>query len=319
MARHLPDGSAVKVITFAIQKGSGLGTWAHCRRQLRQLRPDLLVTYNWGSMDWCISNLFVPLARHIHIEDGFGPEEKSRQLRRRVWTRRLALRGANSTVVVPSHSLERLAREDWKIPEANLRYVPNGVDCLRFSCVRALPEGRPLVIGTVATIRPEKNLGRLVRLFNALAVQPGLPALELVIVGDGPERMALEEEARRSRCVTQIRFTGASSFPERELSKFDIFALTSDTEQMPLSILEAMASGLPVVSFAVGDVTEMVSPQNRAFASIPLDDDAGFVEKLRSLALAPALCTELGKANRCWAGMHFDQALMLKRYIELFG
>src|SRR3982751_2975864 len=100
MADHLPDDAGVKVITPAIQKGSGLGTWVRCHRQLRQLRPDLLVTYNWGSIDWCISNFFVPLARHIHIEDGFGPEEKSRQLRRRVWARRLALTGANSTVGV---------------------------------------------------------------------------------------------------------------------------------------------------------------------------------------------------------------------------
>src|SRR5437764_4374741 len=82
MAGHLPNGSAVDVITPPIQKGSGLGTWAHCRRQLRQLKPDLLVTYNWGSMDWCLSNYFAPLARHLHIEDGFGPEENSRQLRR---------------------------------------------------------------------------------------------------------------------------------------------------------------------------------------------------------------------------------------------
>ncbi|MBW8707685.1 MAG: glycosyltransferase [Alphaproteobacteria bacterium] len=159
MSDHLPNGSAVAVITPAIQKGFGLGTWAHCRRQLRQLRPDLLVTYNWGSMDWCLSNYFVPLARHLHIEDGFGPEEKSRQLRRRVWTRRLALTGANSIVVVPSRSLERLAREDWKIPESNLRYIPNGVDCLRFgSFPRVQQEGRPLVVGTVSTIRLEKNL-----------------------------------------------------------------------------------------------------------------------------------------------------------------
>ncbi|MBW8707686.1 MAG: glycosyltransferase family 4 protein [Alphaproteobacteria bacterium] len=159
----------------------------------------------------------------------------------------------------------------------------------------------------------------MIRLFDTLAAQLGLPALELVIVGDGPERMALEAEARRSRCAAQIRFTGASSSPELELSKFDIFALTSDTEQMPLSILEAMASGLPVVSFAVGDVADMVSPQNRAFASIALDDDAGFVKNLRSLILSPALRSEFGEANRSWAATHFDQQLMLKRYIELFG
>jgi glycosyltransferase involved in cell wall biosynthesis len=320
MAGHLPNRCGVEVIAPVIPKGSGLGTWARCRRQIRQLQPDVLVTYNWGSMDWCIANLLVPLARHIHIEDGFGPEEKWRQLRRRVWTRRIALSGRNSVVVVPSHTLERLAREDWKIPEANLKYIPNGVDSVRFGGRPQPPrEGRPLVLGTVATLRAEKNLGRMIRLFNVLAAQPGVPALELVIVGDGPERARLEEAARRSPFPDKIRFTGASSTPEVELQKFDIFALTSDTEQMPLSVLEAMACALPVISFAVGDVPQMVAPENQAFVRIPLQDDAGFIKGLRQLTSSPSLRASLGEANRSWALKHFDQGLMLKRHLELFG
>lgn len=320
MADHLPKGGGVDVITPAIPKGSGLGTWAHCRRQLRQFQPDLLVTYNWGSMDWCISNLLAPLARHVHIEDGFGPEEKSRQLRRRVWTRRVALASRNSTIVVPSRTLEQLAREEWKIPAARLKYVPNGVDCTRFGRGPRPPRGgRPLVLGTVATVRPEKNLGRMIHLFNILAAQPEAPALELVIVGDGPERARLEEVARRSAFPDKIRFTGASATPELELEKFDIFALTSDTEQMPLGVLEAMASRLPVISFAVGDVPHMVAPENRAFVCIPLQNDAEFVEQLRLLASSEFLRASLGEANRAWAQKHFDQGLMLKCYMELFG
>jgi glycosyltransferase involved in cell wall biosynthesis len=319
MARHIPADRAVEVITPAVGKGSGLKNWMRCRSILRQLQPDLLLTYNWGAIDWCISNRLAPLCPHVHIEDGFGPEEKDRQLVRRVWTRRMVLTGSNSSLVVPSRRLERLALGVWKISHKIVKYIPNGIDCARFDCRRQeIAPRRPLVIGTVATFRAEKNLERLIRLFNRLEAQKSEEA-ELVIVGDGPERRKLEHAARCSRAANRIFFTGASVTPEKELARFDIFALTSDTEQMPLSILEAMAAGLPIVSFAVGDVPQMVAPENRAFASTALADEKGFLERLVQLTASPVLRRQLGDANRAWARANYDQKLMLESYLQLFG
>ena len=83
------------------------------RRALRRIRPDLLVTYNWGATEWALANA-LPLVRHVHIEDGFGPEEQAGQIARRVWLRRLFLRRA--TVMVPSRTLWRIATEIWRLP-----------------------------------------------------------------------------------------------------------------------------------------------------------------------------------------------------------
>ncbi len=105
------------------------------RRLLRTLGPDVLVTYNWGSMEWALANI-PPLARHVHIEDGFGPEERIKQLRRRVLTRRIAL--ARSIVAVPSRNLYRIATGVWRLNERRLRYIPNGIDLLRYDGVRRL-------------------------------------------------------------------------------------------------------------------------------------------------------------------------------------
>jgi len=314
MARHFPAGCAVEVRVPEIDKASGLKSWLRRRVTLRELRPDLLVTYNWGAMDWCISNRLAPLSPHVHIEDGFGPEEKHRQLARRIWTRRMILSGSNSTVVVPSRRLEGLALDVWKLPQRTVRYIPNGIDCARFDRPKR-PDRSRLVIGTVATLRAEKNLKRLIHLFSLLKGKEA----DLVIVGDGPERKDLEQAADRSPAASRIFFTGASASPEKELERFDIFALTSDTEQMPLSVLEAMACGLPVISFAVGDVPQMVAPENREFATMPLSDDKGYVEKLERLAASPLLRRQLGDANRAWALAHYDQKLMLESYLQLFG
>ena len=73
-----------------IRKGSTLANRTRFRAALRDWRPDVLVTCNWGSIEWAMANL-PRLCRHVHIEDGFGPEEQTTQLRRRVLTRRMVL------------------------------------------------------------------------------------------------------------------------------------------------------------------------------------------------------------------------------------
>ena len=174
-------------------------------------QPDLLLTYNWGAVEWALANSFSPICRHIHFESGFGPEEADRQLRRRVVFRRLAL--ANSEcVVVPSQTLVQIATKIWRIPTDKVLYVPNGVDCDKFvmpSSVENLPGFRrkptELVIGTVAPLRAEKNLGRLLRAFATIDVTR---PIRLVIVGDGPERESLLELRDRHALGDCVSFEG---------------------------------------------------------------------------------------------------------------
>src|SRR5580698_10655388 len=108
-----------------IHKGATLANLRAFRRLLRAWRPDVLVTNNWGSIEWAMANL-PAIVRHVHIEDGFGPEERDRQIRRRVWMRRLALR--RSTVALPSRTLVRIATATWRLDPRRIHYIPNGID-----------------------------------------------------------------------------------------------------------------------------------------------------------------------------------------------
>ena len=121
------------------------------------------------------------------MEDGFGPEEQPRPVPRRVLTRRVALR--RTTVVLPSRVLWRIATETWRLSQSSVRLLPNGIDVARFASAGPRKGGQPIVIGTVAALRPEKNIGRLIR---AVARLPATIAARLVIVGDGPERSTLQ-------------------------------------------------------------------------------------------------------------------------------
>jgi len=284
-------------------------------RILQELAPDVLVTSNWGSVEWAIANQLPPRLRHLHMEDGFGPEEAVAQLRRRVLARHWALRG--STVVLPSRRLLRLAREDWRLQPASLRYVPNGVDLRRFRpdgpAARLEVPGQGPLIGTVAALRPEKALDRL--LYAAAILMNAGVAFRLAVVGDGPERRRLERLAVELDLFGRVRFIGAMPDPAPAYRAFDLFALSSSTEQMPFSVLEAMASGLPVASTEVGDVRAMLAPENHPH--LAETDDAALAAALRPLLADAGLRQALGAANRRRAEQEFDEEAMFQAYAAL--
>lgn len=278
------------------------------RRHLRAWRPDMLVTNNWGAIEWAIANL-PPLMRHLHVEDGFGPEERAAQLPRRALLRRLVL--ARSSLVLPSRSLQRIALEVWRLPASRVRYVPNGIDLTRFAAPLPRPPDAPPVIGTVATLRPEKNLPRLLRAFAALPA----PA-RLVIAGDGPERAGLEALAESLGLGQRVRFAGHVSDLPPLYAGFDVFALSSDTEQMPLAVMEAMAAGLPIAATDVGDVRDMLAPENQPF--IAALDETALARSLAALLGDSTLRSRVGVANRAKALVAFDQAAMFRAYRALW-
>ncbi len=300
-------------VTFpavAAPKQATLANVRQFRRLLRALRPALLVTNNWGAIEWAMANL-LPIARHIHIEDGFGPEERDRQLPRRALIRRLVL--ARSMVVLPSRNLQRIAATIWRLPPARVRYIPNGIDLDRFAEARALVRtvNTPPVVGTVAALREEKNLPRLLRAFAATAE----PA-RLTIVGDGPKRAPLQALARSLGLGDRVRFAGHIDDPAPSYAGFDVFALSSDTEQMPLSVIEAMAAGLPVATTDVGDVRTMLSDENTPYVGEL--NDADLARSLTALLRDSRLRARLGAANQAKARAEFDQAAMFRAFGALW-
>lgn len=315
-----------------IRKGDTLGNVLRFRRVLRRLRPDLLLTSNWGSIEWSIANL-LPIVRQVHIEDGFGPDDRGGRLPRRVRLQRLVLR--RRIVVLPSRTLWEIATRVWRLDPRRLRYVPNGIDLARFAGPAQPAEwpgagsgGGPdigpniapdigtvlgPVVGTVAALRPEKNIGRLLRAF-ALATLDR-PA-RLIIAGDGSERPRLEILAEELGIGHRIRFVGHVAQPASLFKQMNVFAMSSDTEQMPLSLLEAMAAGLPVVATDVGDIRAMLADANGPYLTAL--DDAALAAGLRVLLEQSGLRQTIGAANRIKAEREFDQARMFEAWAAVF-
>ena len=287
---------------------------------------DLILTYNWGAMDAAVAHaLFGPkqgLAPLIHHEDGFNADEAQGLKWQRNWYRRVGLARARA-LVVPSRQLETIALGAWAQPVGKVHHIANGIDTARFAPALAnvRPDALHRVIkrpgekwlGTLAGLRAVKNLPRLVRAFAAMR-----PEWHLVILGEGPERSAIEEVALQLDCADRVHLPGHVADPAAAIGLFDLYALSSDSEQAPLSVIEAMAAGLAIASPAVGDVADMVSPENAVLITPP-GDDAALGAVLAKLGADAALRKAIGEANRERAVREFDEAAMARRYAALYG
>ncbi len=289
------------------------------RRIIRGIRPGLLLTYNWGAMDAVIASLLIPGLRLIHTEDGFGSDEARALKGRRVWARRILLRRAWATVV-PSKNLERIAKRQFRLPAARVRYVPNGINCDWFAPGDAgsVPEELGLaeldpVLCSVGHLRREKNLPLLLR---ALA-HPKLERAGLIIAGDGPLRPELERLAREFGLERRIRFTGRVEDPRPYYRAAGLFVMSSDTEQMPVALLEAMACGLPAVCTAVGDCAEMLGGAIKPWI-VPPGDLAAYQAALLEAAGDPAKLRQAGRANRERCLRDYSEEAMVERYRDLY-
>jgi glycosyltransferase involved in cell wall biosynthesis len=283
---------------------------------------DLICTYNWGAMDAVMAHtLFADVYRLpplVHHEDGFNEDEALRLKTGRNFYRRIAL-GRTSALVVPSRLLQRIALETWQQPHTRVRRIPNGVDTRAFAKkprADALPslvkrKGEKWV-GTLAGLRKVKDLPRLVRAFSRLPDD-----WHLVIAGDGPERRAIVAEAERLRIEDRVHLPGFVAEPKDLVGLFDIFALSSTSEQFPISVIEAMAAGVPVAAPAVGDVADIVAEENRAFI-VPGNDQRDLAAALERLAGDAALRATIGAANRTFARKEYDETAMIERYKALY-
>ncbi|MEO9634897.1 MAG: glycosyltransferase [Parasphingorhabdus sp.] len=284
---------------------------------------DLILSYNWGSMDGVMARTLFSRAGGlpplIHHEDGFNEDEQLKLNWKRNWFRKFAL-GASHALVVPSEQLAGIAKNVWKQPEQKTHRIPNGIDIKRFAKKPqrgAMPgftrhEGE-VVVGTVAGLRAIKNLPRLVRACAAAGDN-----VRLVIVGEGPEREAILAEAQRSGLGDRLLMPGFMADPARYIGLFDVFALSSDSEQFPISLIEAMAAGLPVAATDVGDIKSMVSQANQGFIK-SLDDEVKFVEAITTLSQHQQLREDLGMQNLQKAQAEYNESKMLARYGLLYG
>jgi len=216
-------------------------------------------------------------------------------------------------------------RETERFPPRKVVVIPNGVDTelfrpdasARVSVRRelGLAPSTPL-IGIVAALRTEKNHGLFVDVAQQVAQR--FPDAHFVIIGDGPERPKIEAAVDRAGLRERMHLLGSRSDTNRLVAALDVFALTSLNEASPVSILEALACGVPVVSTRVGSVSESVLEGWNGF-TVPSGDRNGIADKVELLLENQVYAAGLGSQGREHVLHHFSLNAMVAGYENLLA
>ena len=214
-------------------------------------------------------------------------------------------------------------------PPDSVEVLYNGIDIDRLASgnsprkareLLGLPAGA-LVVGTVGRLGPIKNQGLLIR--SLARLRNDLPEARLVIVGDGPARSGLERTANEIGVDSFVHFLGERNDVDRLLPAFDVFALSSLSEGTPMTLLEAMAATIPIVSTAVGGVPEILADGREALLVAPPsagDDGAAALSAALYRILADdTLAGDLSRAAAAAVRARFSLDAVCGRYYELYG
>ncbi len=223
-------------------------------RVASDFRPDVIHGYLFGP------NLFAVLAgrmtgvpRVVVAKRNVDAFETPRQVALQGWIHRNATQVTSVSHAV-AESVVALG-----VPRDRVTVIPNGVDAARFASARASAEiastNGTKVVGSVGCLAPRKDYGTLLEALALLAVRRSFRA---VLVGDGPERAALEAKARALGLADRVAFLGERPDVERLLPAMDVFVLSSREEGIPNALLEAMAAGRPAIATAVGGNAEVL-------------------------------------------------------------
>lgn len=301
--------------------GNDLRTHVKLWKLFRQLRPAIVHTYNIGTLEYSLTAVLAGVPIRIHAEHGRDSVEIDGNHRKYNLLRRLLIPVVDAYVPV-SADLARWLRDTVRVPEQKITGVTNGVDVVRYSPAGpARGDGAgPLWIGTVGRADRIKNQLGLLDSFQLLLERfPSPPHdLRLAIVGDGPMLEVLRELVASSGLADKVWVPGARSDIADVLRRLSIFVLPSLSEATPVVILEAMASGLPVVATRVGGVPDLVLDNETGLLVAPSAPEA-LADAMATYVLDAEMRRRHGLAGRARIETAYSIDAMVAGYAALYS
>jgi glycosyltransferase involved in cell wall biosynthesis len=311
----------LNVPTYVLHKGWGVNYFLPFRLAslFARERVHLVNAHDIGATLYAVAAARLALVRHVVHTDHSQILTK----RRFAPVYRGVFRHGISHAVAVSEHLRRYIIDTFDVPEALVTTIPNGIDVARFtvpldiSVLRrelGIREG-DIVVGSVGRLMEQKGMAYLLKAFARL-IRRGDP-MKLVIVGDGELRHDLERLAQDLQLGDRVVFTGIRKDIPDLMRLFDVFALPSLWEGQPLTVVEAMAAGKPVVATDVGGNAEILKHGEFGVLVPPRDDNA-LAGAIGALLSDPARAGELGRKAASYAARELTSASMVRKYEEVF-
>ena len=325
--RHRIQRNDVPV--FALNKPAGNSLMTHLKlwRLLKRLRPDIVHTRNLAGLEGTLPAALAGVPVRIHGEHGrdMGDLDGSNPGRQRL--RRLFKPFVHQYIAL-SKDLERYLHDQIQVPPAKVTQIYNGVDTELFYPARDTREPLPFpdfappgafVIGTVGRMQAVKDQLTLARAFVLLLrmVPQAEWRLRLVMVGEGPLRGQVADILGQAGAGKFAWLAGERDDVPQLMRGLDLFVLPSLAEGISNTLLEAMASGLPVVATRVGGTPELVDEGTTA-KLVPPADPESLARAIREYVLNPEMARHHGSAGRRLAEQRFGLDVMVKKYIDFY-
>jgi glycosyltransferase involved in cell wall biosynthesis len=331
---HGLAGDGFSVRCYGRRPGFDAGLPLRIAAHARRLGAQVVHAHQYTCFFYGV--LAKPLARAglVFTEHGRGYPDPPRP-KRRLFNRVFARFADRITAV--SQGVRESLRVVEGFDAGSIEIVYNGIELARYAAVSRLEARRRLglaedapAVGTIGRLDPIKNYPLLLEAFRRLL--PRLPRASLLFVGDGPERARLEQLARGLGLDGRVRFLGRRFDVDAILPGFDVFALSSFSEGLPMTLIEAMAARVAVLSVAVGGIAEMVrdgqdalllsgvppelhTPEQLAAGEYPARYSEALARLLEDAALRERLSSSaLERARRL-----FSLDAICERYIRLYG
>lgn len=315
------------VYEFDMKTGNNLSLITELARTFRNENIDVIHSNNWITfVEAVLAKKVSGVPVIIHAQHGMemNDEEACSRLKRYKRNRvRQILSYFTDSIVVVSEATREFVAQGWKAPEEKIKLIYNGVDITPFENKKNMRfEKRSelglsedlLVVGSVGRLMRVKNYTCLLRAFSMIAGE--FNGVKLLLVGDGPDKNKMELLAKELNISDMVMFMGTRPDINELLSVMDVFVLPSISEGISLSILEAMASHVPVIASNVGGNPEIINNENGMLFSS--DDHVELSGALRILIEEPSRRKEFSISGRRSVEEKFALKRMVKDYENLY-
>ena len=316
----------VEFISLNKKPGHAFYLYPRLFKLFRQLRPAVVHTRNIGALEISVPAWAAGVPARIHGEHGREVDDLDGTNMKNQWIRRL-YRPFVTYYIALSADLQQYLTKAVGIPSGRVVQIYNGVDAVRFCPAepRTLIEGCPFgdqdqwLVGTVGRMQAVKNQIDLAKAFIiALQKAPELrQTLRLVMIGDGPLRVESIALLEQAGCADLAWLPGERSDVPDIMRGLDCFVLPSLAEGISNTILEAMASGLPVIATNVGGSGELVE-DGKTGTLVPAGDVEALADEMVALARQRDKAKAMGRAGRSVVEQKFSMAAMVRQYRELY-
>ena len=304
------EKKGIKVLYLDKKMGLDISMIWKLAKIFRLEKPDVIHTHRYV-MQYAIPAAIITRVKHrVHTVHNVAQKENTKVAR---VLNRLFFKCAHTIPVALSSEIQRTIVEEYKLPVSKIPVILNGIDLSRCTPKRNYNFAKIIRLLHIGRFSEQKNHEGLINVFER--VHKEFPNTVLQLIGEGEKKGEILAQIKNKNLNECVEIIGHTDNVFYFLEKADIFVLPSNYEGVPMTLIEAMATGLPIVTTNVGGVPDMLTNQEDAF--VVKNECDILVEALEKLLCDPTLREKFGR-NAKNKSLRFSSKIMAEKYIDIY-